>query len=276
MYYPSWEELRAEDREVDPVAILTVRDESGAVVRRVTGSTGSGFHRVAWDLRYPASVPVRLDPLPMDNPFFDPPTGPMVVPGTYSVSLAISADGEVEELAGPETFVTVPLGTAKLPADDRRLLLAFQAKVARLQRAVLGASEALVEARERVDLLQHAIGETPAATAEQMDAARDLELALADLDRRLTGDRVVASRNEPTPPSIRSRVQRIVGSQWSSSAAPTETNRQAYEIAGAAFSEVLADLRRLVEGDLAALEETLESMGAPWTPGRLPRWEPES
>src|SRR5262249_20227671 len=55
VYYPSWDSLRAEDREEAPAVLLTVTDEAGQVVKRITGSTGAGFHRVAWDLRYPAS-----------------------------------------------------------------------------------------------------------------------------------------------------------------------------------------------------------------------------
>ncbi len=58
VFYPSWEELRAEDREADPAMVLTVRDSSGGVVRRLTGSSSKGLHRVTWDLRYPRFTPV--------------------------------------------------------------------------------------------------------------------------------------------------------------------------------------------------------------------------
>ncbi|MEM9015254.1 MAG: glycosyl hydrolase, partial [Pseudomonadota bacterium] len=52
--YPSWEELRAEDREDEPAIVFTVTDSNGAVVRRFTGPHSKGLHRVAWDLRYAA------------------------------------------------------------------------------------------------------------------------------------------------------------------------------------------------------------------------------
>jgi len=38
---------------------------------------------------------------------------------------------------------------------------------------------------------------------------------------------------------------------------------------------VLSKLRTLVETDLAGLEAKAEAAGAPWTPGRVPRWTPE-
>ena len=49
----------------------------------------------------------------------------------------------------------------------------------------------------------------------------------------------------------------------------------AYSQAGAQFAPLLAELRKLVTEDLAALEEKLEAAGAPWTPGRLPQWGAE-
>ncbi|NIM63710.1 MAG: hypothetical protein GTO30_19315 [Acidobacteria bacterium] len=68
---------------------------------------------------------------------------------------------------------------------------------------------------------------------------------------------------------------RIVSAQWSSSSAPTQTNIDAYRIAGRAFKKTLAELQALIETDLAGLEEKMERAGAPWTPGRVPRWEME-
>src|SRR5262249_26890637 len=136
--YPSWDELRAEDREEEPAILLTITDAEGGVVRRLTGPIKSGFHRVAWDLRYAPSVPTSLTPPPTDNPFADPPIGPLAVPGTYKVAIAKRVGGVVSPLSAPQTFEASPLGLASLPAKDLTGVLAFERKTARLQRAVLG------------------------------------------------------------------------------------------------------------------------------------------
>jgi hypothetical protein len=91
----------------------------------------------------------------------------------------------------------------------------------------------------------------------------------------LSGDDVIAGINEPTPPSIVDRVQRIVYGHWTCTAAPTETHRRAYEIASSQFADVLERLRSLVSTDLATLEKKADAAGAPWTPGRLPTRTPE-
>ena len=272
--YPDWDELRAEDREEEPEIVLTVRDDRGSVVRRIAGPTKAGFHRVSWDLRFPPSNPTRLDP-PRVGPFSDPPRGPMVVPGRYTVSLAKRVDGEWTELAGPQAIETVPLGLATLEAEDKADLLEFQQETARLQRAVLGAVRAGREAGTRIDHLKKAVSDTPNVDPGMRKRLSDIESRLTDLQESLSGETTRRSRNEPVSPSIVGRVQRIVGGQWTSSSAPTGTNREAYRIAAEEFGPVLADLQQLIQRDLTGVEDDLESAGGPWTPGRVPRWSPE-
>jgi hypothetical protein len=273
--YPDWDTLRREEREEKPAIVLTIRDDEGNVVRRIEGPVEAGFHRVAWDLRYPPATPVSLEPPATDNPFDDPPIGPFVVPGTYSVSLERRVDGETTALGEPRRFETVALGNATLGARDREAVLAFQRKTARLQRAVLGASRVAAEARQRVDHLQLALRDTPDAEAGLQARALALQERLADLQVLIDGDPVLAARNEPAAPSILDRVQRVVYGQWTSTSAPTGTQLAAYRVSADAFSDVLADLRRAIETDLEQLEDEMEAAHAPWTPGRVPRWVPE-
>ena len=89
------------------------------------------------------------------------------------------------------------------------------------------------------------------------------------------GDRELRRRNENDAPAIVERVQNVVFGHWTSSAAPTRTQLDAYEIAGTAFATELAALRQLIDVDLAALEARMEAAGAPYTPGRLPVWSKE-
>ena len=60
--YPTWEQFRSEQRELEPAVVLVVSDDDGNIIRRVTGPVTSGFHRVAWDLRYPPPSPIELNP----------------------------------------------------------------------------------------------------------------------------------------------------------------------------------------------------------------------
>jgi photosystem II stability/assembly factor-like uncharacterized protein len=272
--YPTWETLRAEDREEVPAIILTVTDQDGNVVRRLTGPTTAGFTRVAWDLRYPKSEPVNLATAEID-PHARVPAGPLAAPGRYTVSLAKRVGGAITPLGSPQSFDARALGTASLPPADRQSLLAFQEKTGRLQRAVLGATRSVTEAQTRIDHLTMALADTPAADPGLSTDVRALNARLADLKIALSGDSTRASRNEPTPLAIADRVQRVVNGHWDVTSAPTTTQRDNYDIAAREFKPVLEKLRPLVLVDLVRLEAAAEAAGAPWTPGRVPEWQPE-
>ena len=275
--YPTWDALRAEDRAEPPAVVLTVTDEAGHVVRRLSGPTTAGFHRVAWDLRYPPADPSTTEPFvfPDDDLYSTPPIGPMAAPGTYRVSVATRVDDRLTPIGEPQVFQAVPLGASSLPPADRAATLAFEQKTARLQRAVMGTSEAAGDLRRQLALIRRAVEDSPKSDAALMDDVRRIEGRVRDLQRTLDGDAVVRRHGEPTPPSIVERVQGIVAGHWLSTSGPTGTHRRSYEVAAEMFAPVLDDLRTLVEVDMKAIASRLEAIGAPWTPGRVPAWSPE-
>jgi hypothetical protein len=272
--YPSWQELREEDREEDPVILLTVTDREGSVVRRIEGPAKKGLHRVAWDLRLPAPDPVSLSKGGFRAPWDEGPYGPMAVPGDFEVTLAKRVGGELTELAGPASFTVKVLDQGAETAPDRRALQDFQMKTARLRRAVEGAVRAAGEFGSRIDHLKQALVVTTSAGEDHHARLRKIEERLADLRLLLTGDGTITGRNESAPWSIRQRASSIVWGHWHSQGPVTDTHRKAYRIAADEFTEVLAGLKAVAK-DLTLFEVQADRMHAPWTPGRLPDWKAE-
>ncbi|MFN0156788.1 MAG: glycosyl hydrolase [Bacteroidota bacterium] len=271
--FPTWDELRAEDAEEPPAVLLTITDEAGNVVRRLTGATSSGITRMNWDLRYAASTPTSLTgPDPADF-FAEADQGPLAMPGTYKAAISKRVDGVTTEIAGPISFTTIILENTTLPVVDRRKLLDFQAKVADLQRAVEGAGRVVDEVKSRLTLIKKALLDAAGVPATLRTDVQRIEASLTEITRVLRGDRTLTSRAETVPPSIVDRVNSIVYDQWLSTSAPTGTHERAYEIAGEEFGPLLSRLKTLVEVDLKNLERAMENAGAPWTPGRFPEWK---
>ena len=275
--FPTWDALRAEEQEAAPGMLLIVKDEEGNVVRRIPAPAKAGFHRMSWDLRFPPSDPIRAGGRRGggEGEFGDGPQGPMAAPGKYTIQLAQQVNGATTLVGQPQTFQAVPLGMSELSTQDQAAQLDFQRKTARLQRAVLGAAQAVQEARTRIGLLQRAILATPRADLKLSEQARNLDLHLQDIQVKLTGDPVLAENQEPTPPAIVDRVQNVVNAHWNVSSTATRTWQEDYNIAAAEFAPVLEDIRKTIGVDLKNLENQLETLGAPWTPGRLPTWQPE-
>ncbi len=274
--YPTWDELRAEDREEAPEVYLTIRDSDGEVVSQLQGSTSSGMHRATWDFRYPAFNAVTAQGRGGGfGGFGRGPRGPMALPGSYTVSLSQRVDAEVTELAPATTFEIAPLVEAAIPVQDRAAVLAFQQETGELLRAVTGSQRATADAMRRVQTIERALLRSAAATTALREETRGLELRLLDLQAMLNGDRTRGSRSELDMPGIVGRVNQVVRGHWSGMSGPTQSHRQQYRIARDAFTAIYPDLQQAIQTDLPALEGRLEAAGIPWTTGRaLPRWPP--
>lgn len=273
--YPSKDQLRAEAEEEAPVMLLTVRDADGTIVRTLTGPVTAGMHRITWDLREPAaSLPRPRAAEGEDDAWVEEPGGPLVMPGTYSISLAKRVDGVTSPVPGTQQFQVVLDRNVPLTAADAKMLREFQQKAFRLQRAVAGALETANGLTSRLEQIKKALDATPQMDGKWKEVARTLEKRNRDLLRTLRGDSVLRGRNENTPVSVSERISRVVGGVRFALAVPTGTQQDNYRIASEEFAQELATLRALLEGDLRALERALDAAGAPWTPGRLPEWRP--
>jgi len=270
---PSRAELSAEEEEEAPALIFTITDSSGKVVRRLTGPVTAGIQRVNWDLRYPAS---SLPPPPNpdgDDPFGDPPGGPLVMPGTYKVSIAKRQNGVLTPFGQSQEFKVIVDGQERMTPADRIALVEFQTKVARLQRALQGALDAANSLTPRLAAIRRALMETPNAPESLLQEAAALEKRKNEILRALRGDQALRQRNMNLPASISERVGDIVGGQRLAIQKPTQTHLDQYAAAAAEFEGTLNSLRQLIEVDLQKLEKQMEAAGAPWTPGRVPEWK---
>ena len=269
--YPSWEDLRAEDREDEPALLVTITDTSGNVVRRFTAPHAKGLHRVAWDLRFESPDPARLTPRE-PSPFGNAPVGPMVLPGVYTAVLSKRINGVVTPVSEPQSFTVKALNASPEATEDRGAVLAFQKETADITRVIASANSASGEFRNRLAHLKVAVEALSGPNEAQRASIQEIEALLDDADTSLQGDRTISGRNEPAPRSIRARVSQIRSWGWYHQSSITGSDQDALMIAKQELNSVLTQLRN-VETRLEDLEGDLEDLGAPYTPGRgVPAW----
>ncbi len=277
VFYPSWDQLRTEDLEDDPTMLLTITDQEGRVVRRLTGSTSAGLKRETWNLRYPGAAPIRSQTGGGGGGFggfgFGGGSGPYVVPGTYTVSLASVVNGEITQVGEPQSFEVDQLdGAAHARSPE---VLAFQQRALALQRAMLGANAAAGEAMTRIGFLERALMNTPGADPQLADDLGAVEDSVRAIQETMSGERTFQRRNEPSPRSLMNRLGRFTGGAWSGSLQEvTGMQRRQYEIVAAELGGILDRLSRAIDVDLKRIEDAAEAAGAPWTSGRVPSWRP--
>ncbi|MCL4549690.1 MAG: glycosyl hydrolase [Bacteroidetes bacterium] len=268
---PTTDELRAEKNEKAPYLIFTISDEAGNVVRKITKAAGAGINRAVWDLRYESWNPVNIK----DNKF--DPVAKMrsdlfVLPGKYSVSMAMVVRGEEKQLAGPVTFNVVPLNNTTLPASNRAEVVEFQRKAAELARTVVGARRLTDDLTKRTELIKQTLNNTPAASFDLFKRASNVAKELEDINFAFEGEQPKASQEEVPPAKVplNLRLETLTGTQWRSTSNVTKNQKVAYQVLYDEIQPILEKLKQITDVELKSIESDMEKIGAPWTPGRMP------
>jgi hypothetical protein len=273
--YPTPDQLREEAEEQAPAIWLTVRDESGNVVRQIAGANEKGINRVAWDLRYPATTLPAAQPEAAAAIFEEfQPTGSLTMPGIYTVQISRKVRGQWTDLSQPQKFRVYTEAEMGIHPESLAELHRFQRKLARLDRAAAAAIADGNEMHTRLGSIQRALAQTPADTRSLRQEADALNRELIKLMISLRGDQALGALNEQTPTAIISRIRDIASEERLSSAAPSATHTAQYEIASSEFADALKQLKVLTTR-FETLQQGVERAGAPWTSGRLPEWEAE-
>jgi len=272
VYYPSADSIRMEDTQPDPYLVFAIKDESGAMVRKLKAPAKKGLSRITWDLRYASPGPVSFYTPDPTNPYDQLETGYLAMPGNYTVALMKFEDGKVSELVPAQPFTVKALNAATLGATDKKALDQFCKKVSDLRRATSAATEYKNEMTNKIKFIKAAILDAPVAMPQVVEQVAVIEKNLAAIEIKLNGDASLAKREFETLPSINGRITTIEGALWTATAAPTQTAQQSYEVASKQFSAVLPELKAADE-EIKKVEAALETNRAPYTPGRLPTWQ---
>ncbi|MDX2418988.1 MAG: hypothetical protein QNK19_16140 [Xanthomonadales bacterium] len=261
--YPGWDALRAEETEEEPAVVLTVRDSNGDVVRKLEGPAKAGFHRIAWDLRYPDSGP--WTDKAQDNYIVF--SGPLAAPGDYTVSLATRVNGELKE-TGLQSAIHVKMmrqnSLATASADE---VVAFGKRLDTLMREGRGADSAMETLLAELTAIKQTLPRSGADSSLRA-RVRAMELEVMDLQLKLSGDEKRDLAGDSGPVSVSRRVGVAQMGTSFSSYGPTPSHERSLEIGEQEFEGIKAALDRIFNTELPALRKAMDKAGVPWTPGR--------
>ena len=261
--YPGWDALRAEETEEEPAVVLTVRDSNGDVVRKLEGPAKAGFHRVAWDLRYPDSSPWTDKPQ-NDYIVF---SGPLATPGDYTVSLATRVNGALKDTGLQSTIHVKMMRQNSLATASADEVVAFGKRLDKLMREGKGAGSAMETLLAELKAIKQTLPRS-GADSSLRDRVRAMELEVLDLQLKLTGDERRALAGDSGPVSIIRRIGVARLGTSFSSYGPTPSHERSLEIGEQEFADIRAALERIFNTELPALRNDMDEAGVPWTPGR--------
>ena len=271
--YPSLDDLRKEDREEDPYLLFVIKDSQGTPVRKIRKGASKGMHRLNWNLRHTTTAPIKLKSTPIGR-YSSPDEGMLALPGEYTVEMYKNVNGVFSQIHEPVSFNVVPLERQTLMAKDRAEVLAFQAKVAELERSIAGTNKLYSENKEKLEYIEKAVETYPSVPIEMIDELKKLENSLYSMRLALYGDPTRSSRQFETEPSLNGRIGYASYSSWWNTAEPTKTAREQLAIAKEEYSGILDQMRSLSDA-VESIEKRLVELKVPYTPGRGSDWGDE-
>lgn len=264
--YPSYEQMRIEDNEEKPYLLFTIKDAKKKEIRKIKTDASNGIKRITWDFKYADLSAIRLKERKVGR-YGERSTGPIALPGKYSVSMAKSENGVITQLGEPVSFTIKTLNNTTLPAKDKAALLAFQQELDDFRRVLVTAGKSLEESDDKLKYIKIAVQRTPNIPLELMKKVKSVEEQIIDIDIKLYGNYVLARRDIETYPGIASRVNTARYSMWHATSAPTRTNIDGLKIAREEYEPVKVTLKSVV-ASIKALEAEMDKYKAPYTPGR--------
>lgn len=266
--YPSYEKLLAEAEESESQIIAMITDDENKVIRKLYQKPGKGYQRIKWDLRYPATNAINLNKSSFYNPFAGKAEGTMVAPGQYTVSLYMIENGKVNAISEPVSFNVKSLGNQVLPAANMSDKVVFQKDVSELNRRMDGARKVISEVESKMKHIKEAIKMLEDPAIALTENYYSLDKKIKDVRKQLFGDRIKSKLDMEEPPTPLSRVGAIIYEQKNTTSAPTGTHQMSLAIAKEEFDPILQKIKQIAIDELPLLEQGLEDLNAPYTPGR--------
>ena len=263
--FPGWDAVAKEETDIVPAIWFTISDTEGNVVRRIKGKAGKGFHRIAWDLRYPSQNIISLADKRKGR---GNPSGNLVVPGRYKVQMSKIVDGETTVLSDFIEFKVVPLREGTLKGSGFDKLLAFQKDVLAMQQAISALNSSLQKTIKKVDAMRVAASRASIAPGQLDKNLIILRDKLLNIDTKLNGNRAKNEIGEHSIPGLRDRLSSAMISMRASTYGPTGTQKTSLELAKKEYAPLKNELNAILKTELPKFEKALQNAGAPWIEGQ--------
>ncbi len=264
IYYPEIDSLRAEDQELDPYLLFTIKDAKGNVVRHLKTSAKKGMKRLVWDMRAPTyeAVEGRYSPAP-DQLFGSEAVGHFVAPGTYSVSISKYKDGVVSPISNEEKFTIKLLDNGSIMTKDMNSNVQFFERATTLQKEVDKAGNNFGQFEDLLNKVDKATLDLAAPNAGILKKSFEVRKMINEAKMKFYGDNARASREFETAPSIASRAGEAIGSLWRSTSPIPKTYLDNLNLVEKQFN-ALKPLLQKIESETLALVKEVGDLGGPY------------
>jgi photosystem II stability/assembly factor-like uncharacterized protein len=270
VFYPSWEQLKAEAQEESAQLIWVIKNSQGKEVKKLTSSPAKGISKMTWNLRMESTSPLNPNK-PKPGRYESVDDGHMVTAGNYTVEVYWVKDGEVKMLVEPNTFLIKDLDAKENKAIDNELI-AFRNEALELNRSVSGSQRLLNEYNEKYELMKFGVSNYPSASLTLLQDLRKAKLNIDSCYLLLYGDGIKASKEVETPPTFIHRLGNVNGQLFETSTAVSRTQKENLKWVKEDYESFRLVLNATIL-QLKALEEKLDQAKIPYLKGKDEKWK---
>lgn len=261
-FYPSNDTLRLEANEESAYLVFVISNAEGKEIRRIKAAAKKGMGSVEWDLRF--GLPESLNNAGEPNKGLS--SGPFVSPGTYKVKMMLVKEGKMTALGNEETITTDYLVKPTLESYSGAEKEKIVAEISETRRKVVAANEYLNELSQNLGTIKKAVFVAGVDNGILADM-NVIQEKLKDLNLRMHGDQVLASKEFETAPGLNERMENAVYGMAYSSNGPTITHVEAFRAGSSAFTKWLEDLQK-TDLLMESLHQKLDANKVPYSAGR--------
>ena len=247
-----------DDDDAEPPITIEIQSEDGDVVRTLEASANAGVNRAIWSLRHQSEEEqATAATFPGSGP-----TAPLVIPGTYRVTLKAAGTESVTDLeVRMDPRVDVSVEDLRTQRDALLRLVDLRAR-----------------SQEGIDLIDDLVGQLQSLGDRLVDteateglaiAAKDLSTRLDEIRSGITSQRRADADSGPTGPyvsgpEIHKKLRTLASAVGRASAAPTRAQADWIQQLGADLEEKLGSLEALVQQELGELNRGILEANVPF------------
>ena len=261
--YPSFDELRAEDNELEAYLLFTIKDKQGNLVKRLKAPISKGTHKVYWNYRYEGFSPVGVNA--KDNNISQQGFGMPAMPGEYTVEMVKMIDEKVASDVISQKFSIRSLYNQRQQSNPE--LMAYYKEMGETARQFGIIEKRLNYQQNQVETILIAIKANVNNQNDLLNEALKIENSLDSLQVLVRGDASLKKRYTSSPRSLQSRLYNSIYEVWNNNEGPTGTHKADIAIVQKHNSSILKNLTDNAV-QLKRLNGKLEASRVPYTPGR--------
>ena len=246
---------------------IRVENAQGEAIRTLDGTKHEGINRVWWNLRSEPSAQIKLRTKPIYGEWVDlgderwrSGGGQISVlepPGTYTVVLAVDGQEQRQQLE-----VRKDPNSEGSEAD-------IAAQIA-LVRQLRGDHEQVANAVNQLEWIRRQLYDLQAVLADAgreslIEAAGEVDGTLIAVEEKMIQMKLTGTGQDGVrwPAMLSSRIRYLAGTVATSDFPPTDQQREVQGVLEERLRSVLAEVRSAIDGDVASLNDTLDSQGVP-------------